>query len=113
MTRRSDNGPTLTVIWWHDLPGQVVARDGDRRHTQPLPLRFEKAIHRAAVGRGQAGTTAFVAGWRRESRGCSPDLEAEVAAATADLDRRFDDAALEALIANNRKAHRPSIGVPP
>lgn len=113
MTRRSDNGPQLTVIWWHDIPGQVVARDGERRHTYSLPLRFEKAIYRAAVGRGQAGTTTFVAGWRRVSRDCSGDLEAEVAAATADLDRRFDDDALEALIAGTRKAHRPSIGVPP
>ncbi len=107
MTRRRETGPQLTVIWWHDIPGQVVARDGERRHTHALPMRFEKAIHRAAVGRGQAGTTAFVAGWRRVSSACSPDLEAEVAAATADLDRRFDDAALEALIADTRKAHRP------
>lgn len=113
MTRRRENGPQLTVIWWHDIPGQVVARDGERRHTVALPMRFEKAIHRAAVGRGQAGTTAFVAGWRRVSTPCSPDLEAEVAAVTADLDAHFDDAALEDLIAHTRTTHRPAKGAAP
>ncbi|MGC1208473.1 MAG: virulence factor, partial [Ornithinimicrobium sp.] len=113
MSRRQSAGPQLTVIWWHDIPGQVVARDGENRHTRALPLRFERAIHRAAVGRGQAGTAAFVSGWRRVSTPCSADLEAEVTAAAEDIEARFDDATLEALIAATRtaqKSHRPSEG---
>ncbi|MGB5950912.1 MAG: virulence factor [Ornithinimicrobium sp.] len=94
------------------MPGQVVARDGERKHTIALPLRFEKAIHRAAVGRGQAGTAAFVAGWRRESRQCSPDLESEVAATVAQIDSDFDDARLEALITITRSARVPNHPLP-
>ncbi len=115
MSRRHSVGPQLTVIWWHDIPGQVLARDGERRHTRALPLRFERAIHRAAVGRGQAGSAAFVLGWRRVSSPCSADLEAEVSAAAADLEARFNDATLEALVARARatqQSHRPSEGVP-
>lgn len=115
MSRRQSAGPQLTVIWWHDIPGQVLARDGERRHARALPLRFERAINRAAVGRGQAGTSAFVLGWRRVSIACSADLESEVAAVAADIEARYDDAALEALVKHARttqQSHRPSEGVP-
>ncbi len=28
MTPRGASGPQLSVIWWQDIPAQVVARDG-------------------------------------------------------------------------------------
>ena len=41
-------GATLTVIWWRDIPAQVVAKDGRRASKIVLHPRFQVAIDKAA-----------------------------------------------------------------
>jgi hypothetical protein len=97
VTRRRA-APQLTVIWWRDIPAQVVARDGARSVKAALPDRFQAAIDRAALRAGAAGADAYLDLWNRRSRSCSPDLRGEVDAEVAALDRRFPAAALHALV---------------
>jgi hypothetical protein len=47
---------TLTVIWWRDIPAQVVARDGRRSSKEVLHPRFQVAIDKAA---SRAGKRAY------------------------------------------------------
>ena len=89
----------LTVIWWRDIPAQVVAKEGRLSNKYILPGRFQEAIDRAAVKAGLAGTDDYLAQWRRESRPCGDDLEAEVAAEVKLLEAAFSAARLRLLTA--------------
>jgi len=91
----------LTVILWRDMPAQVVAKQGRRAHKVELPPRFQQAIDRAAMRAGSMGSDEYLEDWRRESRLCSEDLEAEAAAAARELEERFPLDVLNDYVLNN------------
>jgi hypothetical protein len=84
----------------------VVVRDGDQTLKAELPARFQHAIDRAAMGGGQAGSTAYMEGWTRSERPCSAQLQSELDAEVAELDQRFPAAELERIITAARAARR-------
>ena len=90
---------SLSVIWWRDIPAQVMAKEGRLSNKYILPGRFQEAIDRAAVKAGLAGTDDYLAQWRRESRACGDDLEAEVAAEVELLEAAYPAARLKDLAA--------------
>jgi len=90
---------SLSVIWWRDIPAQVMAKDGRLSNKYILPGRFQEAIDRAAVKAGLAGTDDYLAQWHRESRACGTDLEAEVAAEAKLLEAAYPAARLKDLAA--------------
>ena len=90
----------LTVIWWRDIPAQVIAKAGRANAKRELPQRFQDAIDRAAMRGGARETDAYLAEWRRaEPVPCGDDLEAAAAEAAAAFERDDDDARLAALVA--------------
>ena len=90
---------SLAVIWWRDIPAQVVAKEGRTSNKYILPGRFQDAIDRAAVKAGLAGTDDYLGQWRRETRPCGADLEAEVAAEVKLLESAYPAARLKDLAA--------------
>ena len=48
--------PDVTVVYWRDIPAQVIVGKGRRGVKAPLPERFEQAIDRAAM-KPDAGDT--------------------------------------------------------
>lgn len=84
----------LTVILWRDIPAQVTATDGSTTARRELPARFQKAIDAAAMTAGMVGSDAYLDGWRRTTRPCGADLEAEVSAEAERLDDTYDRSAL-------------------
>jgi len=95
--------PELTVIWWRDIPAQVTAGTGRGAARRPLADRFQEAIDAAAMRAGLFGTDAYLGEWRRESRECGDDLEAEVTEEAAWLDAAYPDDVLQRLVAMNGK----------
>jgi hypothetical protein len=89
--------PELTVIFWRDIPAQVVARAGRETAKAQLSGRFQQAIDTAAMRAGLIGTDAYLAEWRRETRPCGDDLQAEVNDEAARLDGTLDDRELDRL----------------
>lgn len=75
----------------------MVAREGRRTARVQLPGRFQEAIDAAAMRAGLIGTDAYLAEWRRESRPCGDDLEAEATAEAQRLEAALDEARLEHL----------------
>jgi hypothetical protein len=71
---------TLTVIWWRDIPAQVLARDGRRASKVVLHPRFQVAIDKAASRAGKRAYNDYIEEWRKVARACGDDLEAEVTA---------------------------------
>ncbi len=57
--------PAVTLVYWRDIPAQVIVGKGRGAAKKPLPERFEQAIDRAAMKAGLDGTDAYLAEWRR------------------------------------------------
>lgn len=89
--------PELTVILWRDIPAQVTATGDGRSARRQLSDRFQQAIDAAAMKAGLAEADAYLDEWRRETRPCGDDLDAEVAAEADRLEAAFDRERLVAL----------------
>jgi hypothetical protein len=91
--------PQRVILYWRDIPTQVIVRQGRASEKRELPERFITAVDRAAMRSGARDTDAYLAEWRRgEPEACGEDMKAEADAALADLLTRYDDARLDALV---------------
>ena len=91
---------TLTVIWWRDIPAQVIAKDRRQSHKIVLHPRFQVAIDRAAVKADLKQFDLYIEQWRRVARPCGDDLKAEAEAEAARLEGEYTKEALNALVAS-------------
>ncbi len=89
--------PELTVIWWREIPAQVTAKAGRSTARAQLDVRFQEAIDSAAMSAGLFDSEGYLEEWRRETRECGDDLDAEVAGEVAKLEQAFDDGRLATL----------------
>ncbi len=91
----------ITIVYWRDMPAQVIAGKGRRGVKVPLPERFEQAIDRAAMKSGASGTDAYLAEWRRAPPYEAPGDDAEAAAReAARIEADYDQPRMLALIEN-------------
>ncbi len=89
---------SLTIVYWRDIPSQVVVKAGRAAAKRELPERFIRAIDAAAMASGASGTDDYLAGWRRGAASpCGDDLEAEASAAAARLEADYDASRLAEL----------------
>ena len=90
------------VVYWRDIPAQVIVRQGRTAEKRELPQRFIQAIDRCAMRVGARDSDAYLAEWRRAApEPCGDDLKAEADAAAATLEGSYDDERLQVLIAND------------
>lgn len=88
----------LISIYWRDIPAQVVARQGRTNCKKELPPRFATAIDRAAMRAGRGSSDAYLEDWRRVTEVVEGDLETLVEAKVAELEARFGEEFLEAVV---------------
>lgn len=97
--------PALTIVYWRDIPAQVIVGKGRRAARGALPERFETAIDRAAMKAGAIGTDAYLEDWRRADPEEVPGDPQEIAAeAVARLEADYPAERLKALIDNAGRA---------
>ena len=48
------------ILYWHDIPMQVRAREGRKRISKPLSTRFQEAVDRASMAAGLTGTDDYL-----------------------------------------------------
>ena len=72
--------PEMTVVYWRDIPAQVICGSGRRAAKVQLSERFEQAIDRAAMRSGADATDAYLAEWHKVPAGA---VEGDAAAAAA------------------------------
>ncbi len=91
--------PEVTIVYWRDIPAQVIVGKGRRGSKVQLSERFEQAIDRCAMKVGAKDADAYLAEWRK-----APPYEVEgeaeevAKAEAARLETEFDSARLKALI---------------
>lgn len=89
----------LIIIYWRDIPAQVMVRAGRKNSIKKeLHARFAKAIDRAAMRAGRGSSDAYMADWRRESEDVDGDFSEIVAARVAQLEGQWTDEYLEAVV---------------
>jgi hypothetical protein len=89
----------LTILYWRDIPTQVVARAGRASAKAELPKRFMEAVDSAAMRAGLFNADDYLAAWRRgEPTPCDDDLDRAVADAVAGLDDAYHPERLRRLI---------------
>jgi hypothetical protein len=89
------------VVYWRDIPAQVVVRAGRKAARRELSERFVQAIDACAMRVGATSTDAYLAEWRRGApEPCGDDLGAEADAACASLENEYDRDQLKRLVDN-------------
>jgi gamma-glutamyl:cysteine ligase YbdK (ATP-grasp superfamily) len=93
------------IVYWRDIPAQVIVKAGRKSAKRQLPERFEQAIDRAAMRAGLTGTDAYLEQWRRgEPVPCGDELEAEVAAEAERIEAEYTLERLRELVARGGRA---------
>lgn len=94
--------PDVTVVYWRDIPAQVIVGKGRNGAKAALPERFEQAIDRAAMKVGASETDAYLAEWRKAAPYAVDGEARDVALAeAARIDREYDQHRIKALIEND------------
>ena len=94
--------PDVTIVYWRDIPAQVIVGKGRRGSKRQLAERFEQAIDRAAMKVNAKDTDAYLAEWRKGTPYPVEGESGDVAEAEAErLEREFDTDRIKALIEND------------
>jgi hypothetical protein len=89
----------LIIVYWRDIPAQVIVKKGRQNAKRELPLRFTEAIDMCAMRTGAGGTDDYLAEWRKaDPLPVGDDLEAEADKAFAEYDKKYDRERLVALV---------------
>jgi hypothetical protein len=90
----------MTVVYWRDIPAQVIVKSGRKSAKRALSERFETAIDRAAMKAKLRDADAYLDQWTRGAPvEVGDDLDDEAAAAAGRLEAAYDDARLSTLVA--------------
>ena len=89
----------LIIVYWRDIPAQVIVKKGRTNAKRELSLRFTDAIDMCAMRTGAGDTDAFLAEWRKaEPTPVSDELEAEADKAQAVIEAEYTKEKLVALV---------------
>lgn len=92
----------VVVVFWRDIPAQVIVGKGRSAAKVQLSERFEQAIDRCAMKIGAKDADAYLAEWRKAPAYDVAGEGAEVAASqAARLETEYDLDRIKALIAND------------
>lgn len=94
--------PEVTIVYWRDIPAQVIVGKGRRGSKRQLEERFEQAIDRAAMKVNAKDADAYLAEWRKAAPYSMDGDPAEIVDAEAlRLEAEYDTERLKALIAKD------------
>jgi cvfA/B/C family virulence factor len=95
----------VTIVYWRDIPAQVIVGKGRRGSKRQLEERFEQAIDRAAMKVNAKDADAYLAEWRKAAPYTVEGDAADVAEAEAlRLEAEYDQERLKTLILNDGRA---------
>ena len=94
--------PEVTIVYWRDIPAQVIVGRGRRGAKHQLEERFEQAIDRAAMKVNAKDADAYLAEWRKSKPYTLDGDPAEIVTAeAARLETEYDQTRLKTLILND------------
>ncbi len=93
--------PDKIVVYWRDIPSQVIIKRGRNKGKWMLSERFQVAIDDAAMKCGKAGTDDYVAEWRRITTAIDncEDIQAQAKIEADKYEAEFTDERLKEIVA--------------
>lgn len=93
----------MIIVYWREIPAQVIVQRGRTREKVQLSDRFQEAIDRAAMRAGKGSSDAYIAEWRREASAVKSDEDLGQIAVNeaARLEAEYSDERLQAMIRNH------------
>ncbi len=91
----------LKVVFWRDIPGQVVYRDGGRNRRLRLSPRFFRAIERATYRLKKTGEDALFDPWHDVAQPVAGDVREQAAQLVRQLESDYTDDILDSLARSN------------
>ena len=91
------------LIYWRDIPAQVIVQRGRKREKAKLSARCQEAIDRAAMRAGKGSSDAYLSEWRRISSSIDSDAALHEIAEqeVSRLESEFSDELLLQIIRNH------------
>jgi len=94
--------PDVTIVYWRDIPAQVIVGRGRSGAKAALPERFEQAIDRCAMRVGARDSDAYMAEWRKAAPyAVEGDAQQVANAEAARLAEEYDSHRIRTLIEND------------
>lgn len=92
----------LIVVFWRDIPAQVVARRSRRDQVKHvLCERFAEAIDKAAMRSRAHDSDSYLQEWHKSApEPCSDNLAMEATRRAKEIEQAFDEERLAELVAN-------------
>ena len=89
----------LTIVYWRDIPAQIIVKAGRKAAKRELSLRFTEAIDMCAMKTGAADSEEYLADWRRaDPIEVSADLESEAENAMQEIEAQYTKDVLVKLV---------------
>jgi hypothetical protein len=88
----------LKIVYWRDIPGQVVIREGRRSTRLRLPARFMKAIERAGYRLKKKQQDALFEPWHDVTHPFDGDIKEQAKQLVQQLEEQYTEEVLETLI---------------
>ena len=91
--------PEVTIVYWRDIPAQVIVGKGRSGSKAKLSERFEQAIDRCAMKIGTRDSDAYLAEWRKAvPYTIEGEPDAAAAQVAAEIETTYDTERLKTLI---------------
>ncbi|MEE8364828.1 MAG: virulence factor [Gammaproteobacteria bacterium] len=88
----------LKIVYWRDIPGQVVVREGGRNTRLRLPARFMKAIERAAYRLKKHQKDALFEPWHDVEQSFNGEVWKQAEILVQQLKEHYSEAVLDKLV---------------
>ncbi len=88
----------LKIVYWNDIPGRVVVREGRRSTRLTLSPRFMKAIERAAYRLKKQDNNALFDPWHDVDQPFNGDIREQAKILVRSLEEQYTEAVLDKLI---------------
>ena len=93
----------ITVIFWRDIPAQVIAKSSKTRKKEKIELsrRFMIAIDESSMKSGNTKSEEYLSEWKNIDYGkCGDDLNLNVKKLAEKLEKKYTNEKLKELISN-------------
>jgi hypothetical protein len=99
----------LKIVYWNDIPGQVVVREGRRSTRIRLPARFMRAIERASYRLKKQGKDAFFDPWHDVDQPYDGNIREQAKILVRTLEQHYSEEVLDKLIRASGKDESRSL----
>ena len=87
----------IKIVYWRDIPGQVVVRQGRRSTRLRLSGRFMRAIERAAYRLKKQESDVWFDPWHDVEQPYSGDINEQARLLVKQIEDQYSDAVLDKL----------------